>query len=65
MSQVMRTDFTASLLQACYGHSIGQGIIFLSCGYYLLFFLACSQWSQVDVYHTSTHDVAVVALLRI
>jgi len=49
------------LLRPPYG--IGQAIIFFPCGFYLLlFFLAYSQRSEMDIYHTSRHHVA---LLRI
>jgi len=40
-------------------------IIFSSCGFFFLsssFFLAYSQQLQLDVYHTSTHDVALVQI---
>ena len=48
---------------------IGQAIIFLPCGFYLLLSIFCffprlisAAAECMDVYHTSTHDVA---LLRI
>jgi len=46
---------------------IGQAIIFLPCGFYLLsFFLSFSSPNlsgrRLDVYHTSTHGVALVRI---
>ena len=46
-------------------YGIGQAIIFLPCGFffYLLSFFFFSSpnlsWRRLDVYHTSTHDVAL------
>jgi len=50
---------------AAYG--IGQAIIFSSCGFFflllLLLFIAYSQRSEIGcLYHTSTHDVALVRI---
>jgi len=44
---------------------IGQTIIFLPCGYYLsIFFISSPNLSgrRLDVYHTSTHGVALVRI---
>ena len=45
---------------------IGQAIIFLPCGFFLLlaFFFSSPNLSgrRVDVYHTSTHGVALVRI---
>ena len=44
---------------------IGQTIIFLPCGYYLsIFFFSSPNLSgrRLDVYHTSTHGVALVRI---
>jgi len=48
-----------------YGRSTGQVIIFCSCGFYLLSFLfslPILSGHRLDVYHTSTHDVALVQI---
>jgi len=52
-----------------YGHyGIGQARIFLSCGFFFLSFFLPSFSSPIlsrhrlDVYHTSTHGVALVRL---
>jgi len=48
---------------------IGQAIIFLPCGFYLLFlsfYLISSRnlsGRRLDVYHTSTHGVALVQII--
>jgi len=57
---------TDSLIVAA--HSNGQAIIFCSCGYFLLSFLLflfslpILSGRKLDVYHTSTHDVALVQI---
>jgi len=47
---------------------IGQTIIFLACGFYLSFFFFFSSPNlssqRLDVYHTSTHSVALVRISR-
>jgi len=45
-------------------YGIGQTIIFLPCGYYLSFFFSSPNLSgrRLDVYHTSTHGVALVRI---
>ena len=67
-SAVERRVFIAGVQRRPY-HSNGQAIIFCSCGYYLscsssfLFFSSpiLSSW-RLDIYHTSTHDVALVRI---
>ena len=39
ITSLLRWDF--------YGRPIGQAIVFCSCGFFFLFFLACSPWSQI------------------
>jgi len=51
-------------------HSNGQAIIFLPCGFFyllLIVFFSSPNLSgrRLDVYHTSMHGVAAVALVRI
>jgi len=43
-------------------YGIRQAIIFLPCGFYLSIFLSSTNLSdrRLDVYHTSTHGVALV-----
>jgi len=43
---------------------IGQAIIFLPCGFYLSIFFSSPNLSghRLDVYHTSTHGVALVRI---
>jgi len=42
---------------------IGQAIIFLPCGFYLSFFSSPNlSGRKLDVYHTSTHGVALVRI---
>ena len=46
-------------------HVIGQTIIFLPCDFYLLSFFYSSpnlSGRRLDVYHTSTHGVALVRI---
>ena len=46
-------------------YGIGQAIIFLPCGFYLsIFFYSSPNLSgrRLDVYHTSTHGVALVRI---
>jgi len=45
-------------------YEIGQAIIFLPCGFYLSFFISSPNLSgrRSDVYHTSTHGVALVRI---
>ena len=47
-------------------YGIGQTIIFLPCGFFLssIFFLSSPNLSgrRLDIYHTSTHDVALVRI---
>jgi len=47
-------------------HSNGQAIIFLPCGFFLSFFLFFSfpnlSGRRLDVYHISTHGVALVRI---
>jgi len=51
---------------ANYGRPIGQAIIFCSCFFFLLLSLFFSSHipsgPRLDVYHTSTHDVALVQI---
>ena len=62
--------FVETIIMAA--HSNGQAIIFLSCGFYLLsssiylFFLSSPNLSgrRLDVYHTSTHGVALQCEFR-
>jgi len=57
------TMSTIALLWSPYG--IGQTIIFLPCGFFLSsFFLSSPNLSTrtLDVYHTSTHNVALVRI---
>jgi len=60
------TDFTACRWYWLWSpYVIGQTIIFLPCGFYLLssFFSSPNLSGQrVDVYHTSTHGVALVRI---
>jgi len=59
-------SLTITLLWPPYG--IGQAIIFLPCGFfyllsfYLLFSSPNLSGRRVDVYHTSTHGVALVRI---
>jgi len=41
---------------------IGQTIIFLPCGFYLFFASPNLSIRRLDVYHTSTHGVALVQI---
>jgi len=45
-------------------YEIGQAIIFLPCGFYLLLLFSSPNLSglRLDVYHTSTHCVALVRI---
>jgi len=45
-------------------YGIGQAIIFLPCGFFLLLFFFSPNLSgrSFDVYHTSTHGVALVRI---
>ena len=53
--------FNPPYLWSPYG--IGQTIIFLPCGYYLSFFSSPNlSGRRLDVYHTSTHGVALVRI---
>jgi len=47
-------------------YGIGQAIIFLPCGFFLLSFFSLPNLSgrRLDVYHTSTHGVALVQILN-
>jgi len=45
-----------------YGHPIGQAIIFCSCGFFFLFSSPILSSWRLDVYHTSTHDVALIRI---
>jgi len=47
-----------------YDRPIGQAIIFCSCGFYLSssFSSPILTGRRLDVYHTSTHDVALVQI---
>ena len=52
-----------TVIMATYG--IGQAIIFSSCGFFFLSFFFSSpilRGLRLDVYHTSTHDVALVQI---
>jgi len=47
----------------CGGYGIGQAIIFLPCGFFLSFFPSPNlSGRRLDVYHTSTHGVALVQI---
>jgi len=58
-------SFFLSFLWLPYG--IRQAIIFLSCGFYLLSFFSSPNLSgcRLDVYHTSTHDVALLRISNV
>jgi len=43
-------------------YEIRQTIIFLPCGFYLLFSSPNLSGRRLDVYHTSTHGVALVRI---
>jgi len=45
-------------------YGVGQAIIFLPCGFFLLSFFFSPNLSsrRLDVYHTSTHGVALVQI---
>jgi len=43
-------------------HGIGQAIIFLSGGFFFLFSSPNLSRCTLDVYHTSTHGVALVRI---
>jgi len=63
MPPVNKEQQTGLFIWSPYG--IGQVIIFLPCGFFLLsFFLSSPKLSgrRLDVYHTSTHDVALVRI---
>jgi len=45
---------------AAYGN--GQAIIFYSCGFFFFFSSPILSGRILDVYHTSTHDVALVRI---
>jgi len=40
----------------------GQAIIFSSCDFFFFFFFLAYSGRRLDVYHTSTHDVALVQI---
>jgi len=46
-------------------YSVGQAIVFYRCGFFLLssfFSSPILSGRRLDVYHTSTHDVALVGI---
>jgi len=51
-------QFIMAALRSRCGHYILQLWLFSSS--FFLFFLTYSQWSETDLCHTSTHDVALV-----
>jgi len=62
---VMLTKLLLLLHYAFYGRPVGQAIIFCSCGFCLSSFFFSSpilSGRRLDVYHTSTHDMALVQI---
>jgi len=61
---LFRWSITCTQLTSLWSpYVIGQTIIFLPCGFYLSFVFFSSpnlSGRSLDVYHTSTHDVALV-----
>jgi len=64
--KLSNSDFKTYVIFLWSPYVIGQTIIFLPCAFYLSFFLLFSSPNlsgrRLDVYHTSTHGVALARI---